>query len=176
MGRTDALLLWNDGFMNSNRTRNMRQQNDFQSNHPHLCVSGMLHARILFMWLTCLCSVHVACCIITLSYWIICVMLPSNYIYHYVSIPQPFSLCSFIPRFLLREAKFLPRCGEGARRKAVKRPCDLDPMGFTVEVRLPESNLFPEKMPWNERKIICFRSRIFEKVLCWCFRVGVFKL
>eukprot|EP00434_Breviolum_minutum_P009042 symbB.v1.2.007962.t1/scaffold478.1/size396144/13 len=27
--------------------------------------------------------------------------------------------------FLLREAKFLPRCGEGpARRKAVKRPCD----------------------------------------------------
>lgn len=58
------------------------------------------------------------------------------------------SLCilSSPPRFLLREAKFLPRCGEGpARRKAVKRPCDLDPIGFPVEVRLRETNITPEK-------------------------------
>lgn len=67
------------------------------------------------------------------------------------------SLCilSSPPRFLLREAKFLPRCGEGpARRKAVKRPCDLDPIGFPVEVRLRETNITPEKMQfWKENHL-----------------------
>lgn len=172
MGRTDQLFLWNDGFMNAITTRIMRQRNQSQSDSPYLSISGMLHARIIYcMWLTWLFSVHVPC------YIIICGTLPSKYMYLSLLIYSTTVLFVFFyppPRFLLREAKFLPRCGEGpARRKAVKRPCDLDPIGFPVEV---------SETPWNQHntwKNAILKGKSSERSLLFrCYvdvsgRVGV---
>ena len=162
MGRTDQLLLWNDGFMNAITTRIMRQQNEFQSDHPYLWISGILHARILFMWLRCLFSMfHVI-----LSY--VGLYLQNLCIYHYWSIPQPFSLYSFIPAQVPPPRSQVPPAlwSEGpARRKAVKRPCDLDPIGFPVEVS--ETPTYPRHplSPQNERNSL---------INCWLGVKGMF--
>lgn len=178
MGCTDQLLLWNDGFMNATTTRIMRQRNEFQSDHPYLCIYGMLHARIIyFMWLSCyLFSVHAPCCII-LSYWIICVILPSSYIY--------ISLCIYSTTVLF--VFFHPLPGSSSAKPSSSRVVERDrhggrrwrgPVTWILLasqlrwVRLRETNITPEKMPfWKENHLRFWKIPTFQ-VLMWMFQGG----
>lgn len=103
------------------------------------CTHYLLYVINMFVFSTCSMLYHHIVilnhmCDITFKLYLHIIM----YLFHNRSL----CILSSPPRFLLREAKFLPRCGEGpARRKAVKRPCDLDPIGFPVEV---------SETPWNQ--------------------------
>ena len=171
MGRTDQLLLWNDGFMNAITTRIMRQQNEFQSDHPYLWISGILHARILFMWLRCLFSIHVPC------YIIICGTLPSKYMYLSLLIYSTTVLFVF----------FHPRPGSSSAKPSSSRVVERDrhggrrwrgPVTWILLasqlkwVRLRETNITPEKMPfWKENHLKFWKIPTFQ-VLMWMFQGG----